>query len=212
MNDLAVGLAAIAIGLLFCFYGAPAMRIVIAIWGAFVGFNLGAGIVAAVWDQGYLSTSAAWFTGFVLALVFAVLAYLFYAVAVLLATMSIGFALGTALMGALGITWNWLIILVAVVAGAALGLVAIATNLPYLLLIVLSSMGGASVTVTGVMLVVGVVDTSQFDQSQATVDVPHDWWWFALYIALAIAGVLSQSRAKNRAWNRATWESTSAPA
>ena len=38
MQDIIVGVLAIAIGALFCFRGWIAMRIVIPIWGAFAGF------------------------------------------------------------------------------------------------------------------------------------------------------------------------------
>lgn len=209
MNDVLLGAVALVVGLLFCFFGAVALRFVIAIWGAFVGFNLGAGLVAAIWDQGFLSQTTGWFVGFVLALLFAALAYLYYWVAVLLATASLGFAIGAALMGALGVTWNWVIILVAVAVGTLLGVAAIVADLPGLLLIVLSSLGGASVAVSGLMLMTGVLESADFDQPDVTAQVSHDWWWYALYLAVAVAGVLAQSRARRAQWERATWQSAS---
>ncbi|HNA98394.1 MAG TPA: hypothetical protein PLC19_02910 [Marmoricola sp.] len=203
MQDFLLGGAAIAVGLLFCFYGAWALRIVITIWGAFVGFAVGAGLVAAIWDQGFLSQATGWFVGFGFALVFAALAYLYYAIAVLLATGSLGFAIGTAVMGAIGINWNWLVILVSVLVGIVVGVAAIMADLPHLLLVVLSSMGGASVTLTGLLLVIGKVDSADFADPKVTVDVPHDWWWYAIYFALTIAGIVSQSRA--RRWEEEQW-------
>ncbi len=44
MDDILLGLLAVAAGALFCFRGAFAFRIVIPIWGAFVGFGFGAGL------------------------------------------------------------------------------------------------------------------------------------------------------------------------
>lgn len=195
MNDVAVGLLAIAVGLLFCFAGGPALRVVISIWGAFVGFVLGAALVTRVFGDGFLSTFTGWLVGFVLAVLFAALAYLYYAVAVLLATISIGFTLGATLMGAIGVSWNWLIILVGVAVGVLLGIVALSANLPALLLVVVSAMAGASAMVTGLMLIVGVIDVEQLSDPDLTASISHDWWWYALYLALAIAGVVAQSQA-----------------
>ncbi len=209
MDDVLLGLAAIAVGLLFCFFGATALRIVISIWGAFVGFTVGAGLVAAIWDQGFLSEATGWFVGFVLAVVFAALAYLYYAVAILLATASLGFAIGAATMGALGVTWNWLVALVGVAVGVLLGIGAIVANLPRVLLVVLSSLGGASAAVTGVMLLTGAIDSADFDEVGITAQVSHDWWWYALYLAIAVVAMLSQFRAQAR-WDRGQWESTPA--
>ncbi len=203
MNDIALGTAAVIVGLLFCFFGAMALRFVISIWGAFVGFNLGAGLVAAVWDQGFLAHASGWIVGFVLALIFATVAYLYYWVAVLLATMSLGFAAGAALMGAMSVSWNWLIALAGIGVGAILGIAAIAADLPSLLLIVLSALGGASATVTGVMLLTGAVDSSAFDEYAVTENIPHDWYWYALYLALALIGASTQSRAR---WDQAAWQ------
>lgn len=203
MQDILLGGLAVVVGLLFCFYGAWALRLVIAIWGAFVGFALGAGLVAAIWDQGFLSHATGWFVGLVLALIFGALAYLYYTVAVLLATTSFGFAIGTAVMGAAGISWNWLIIVVSVLFGVVLGIAAIMADLPHLLLIILSSLGGASVAVSGLLLLIGKVSSADFANPDVTVKVPHDWWWYAIYFGLAVAGVVAQSRA--RSWERDRW-------
>lgn len=203
MQDLVLGGAAIIVGLLFCFYGSWALRLVIAIWGAFVGFTVGAGLVAHFWDQGFLSQATGWIVGFVFAVVFCALAYLYYSLAVLLATTSFGFAIGTAIMGAAGISWNWLIILVSVLVGIVVGIAAIMADLPHLLLILLSSLGGASVTISGLLLLIGEVNTADFADPDVTVNVPHDWWWYVIYFGLALAGVIAQSRA--RRWDQERW-------
>lgn len=194
MQDIALGLLAIAAGAYFCFRGQLVLRFVIPVWGAFVGFSLGAGLVTALGGDQYLGTVLGWAVGFVFALVFAVFAYLYYAVGVVIAMTSIGFALGAALIVALGIDWNWVIILVGIATGAAFAVAAIVTDLPMLLLILFSSFAGASVAVTGLMLTFGVVDSADFDEAGFTSSVHDDWWWYALFLVLAIAGAMSQSR------------------
>ncbi len=82
MTDVVLGILAVLAGAVFCFRGLPAMRIVIAFWGAFAGFGLGAALVAAIGGDSYLSTALGWVVGILVAILFAVLAYLYYAVAV----------------------------------------------------------------------------------------------------------------------------------
>ena len=192
MEDVVVGVLAVAIGALFCFRGWLAMRLVIPLWGAFAGFVFGAGLVDAGSDEGFLRTLLGWIVGIAFALVFAALAYLIYEISITIAMGAIGFALGTGLMTALGISWSWLIVLVGVAIAIALALIAIFADLPAVVLVILSAMGGAVTIVAGLMLLFGAVDTADFGSSAVTERLDDDWWWYALYVVLAIAGVVGQ--------------------
>lgn len=207
MGDIVLGIFAILAGLLFCFWGYYAMRVVIPIWGAFTGFMTGAGLVASFTDEGFLASVLGWIVGVVLGLIFGLLAYLYYEVAVLIAMSAIGFAVGTSIMVALGVTWDWLIVLVGVAVGLLLALIAIIGDLPMALLAVLTALGGASAVVTGIMLLFGVVSTDDFDSAATTETIQDDWWWYAIYLGLAIAGIIAQVRSTTRlrASLRATW-------
>jgi hypothetical protein len=88
---------------------------------------------------------------------------------VILAMGSIGFALGTSLMVALDVSWTWVTVLVGVASGVLLAYAAIVVELPMLLLLVLSALGGARAITTGVMLLVGAVDTRDFTRDAGTV-------------------------------------------
>ncbi len=194
MNDVLVGLAAIAVGALFCWRGYVAMRLIIPIWGAFAGFMLGAGIVAGVEDAGFLRTTASWVVGLLFAVVFGVLAYLYFEVSIALAMATVGFALGASVMAALGVEWSWLVVSVGVVVGALLAWLAIVADLPAVLLVGLTAFGGASVIVFGVMLLVDTVNTTDLESSQTTEHIADDWWWYAIYFVLAIVGTVVQVR------------------
>lgn len=198
MQDVVFGLVAIGAGALFCFAGYLAFRIVIPLWGAFAGFAFGAGLIASVTGDGFLRTLLGWAVGLALALGFALLAYLFYEVAVVIAMGSIGFALGASLMVALDVRWSWLIALAGVIAGVALALGAILVDLPIVLLILLGALGGASAVTTGTMLLVGAVDTGEFSDEEVTEQVGHHWWWTAMFVALAVAGLVVQTRGASR--------------
>jgi len=208
VGDVVLGIIAIVVGLLFCFRGYLAMRFVIPVWGAFAGFVLGAGLVASFANEGFLASVLGWGVGLAVAFVFALFAYLYYEISVLLAMSAIGFAVGSSVMVALGVTWSWLVVLVGIAVGILLALVAIVGDLPMTLLTVLTALGGASVVVTGLMLTFGVVSLDDFDSATTTQRLGDDWWWYAIYVALAIAGVVAQIRStvRLRASLRETWE------
>jgi hypothetical protein len=208
MEDVIFALLVILAGGLFCFFGYLAFRVIIPIWGAVVGFSLGAGLIAAATDEGFLRTGLAWAVAIGLALLFALLAYLFYWVAVVLAMGSIGFALGSSLMGALGVDWNWVVVLVGVAAGVLLAVLAIVADLPMILLVLLSALAGASAVTAGIMVLTGAIGTEDFTDDAVTARAADDWWWYVLYLALAIVGVVYQARTMERMRGsmRDSWE------
>lgn len=197
MQDNVLGVLAILAGLVLCFRGYGALRFIIAIWGAFVGFSLGAGLVASIRGESFLGSPADWLVAIAAAVVCALLAYLYYAIAVIVVMASIGFMLGTTVMAALGIPWSWLVIIVGVVAGVIVAAIAIATNLPMLLLVVLSALAGASAIVGGVMLLVGTIGSADFSSASLAANLRSDWRWDVFYLVLVVAGVASQYRATN---------------
>jgi hypothetical protein len=180
VNDVLVALLAIAAGALFCFRGYLAMRIVIPIWGGFAGFMLGAGIVATG-DAGFLRTGLAWIVGIAVGLLFAALAYLYYELSVVIGMAAIGFAIGSSLMVALGVDWNWVIVLVGL-----------------LVAVLLAAVAGASAIVFGIMLLVGTLQSSELEQGSVTERLGDDWWWFAIYLGLVVTGVIAQVSATDR--------------
>ncbi len=208
MSDVALGVLAVLVGLIFCLAGYVALRFMIALWGAFAGFALGAGLVAKINDESLLAGMAGWLVGLLLALVLAALAYLYYAVAVVLAFGSIGFALGTSLMTVLGVSWTWVIVLGGVVVGVLAALLALSLDVPGMLLVVVSAAGGATVVVAGVMLVTGVIQHA--DISGASAAIRSSWWWYALYLVLFFGGCLWQVRGMDhRAQARNAWAGAS---
>ena len=206
MSDWVAGLLAISIGAVFCYQGYIAMRIVIAIWGALVGFTLGASLGAD--DGGILANALSWTLAILLALVFAAIAYLYYAVSIALAMGSIGFTLGASLLVAFGVSWNWLIVLAGLALGITLAIVAIVGDLPSILLIVLSAMAGASAIVGGLMLLTGQLDSEQITRTAAITDeLNDDWYWYVIWAVVASTGLVTQivSGERRAADMRAAW-------
>jgi hypothetical protein len=112
MADIILGILAIIAGCAMLVAGQFVLRLVIPIWGFVAGFAFGAGIVADLADERFLGTVLGWVLGLVFAVIFAVLAYLYYYVAIVLAMGAAGFAIGSGIVVAFGISWNWVAVLV----------------------------------------------------------------------------------------------------
>lgn len=209
MNDIISGVLAIAIGALFCFRGYLTMRVIIPLWAMFGGFVLGAAIVASSDDHTFLRTGLSWAVGAVVGIVFGLFAYLFFEVSVVIAMSGIGFSLGVTAMVAIGVQWSWAILLVGVAAGVLLAVIALAGNMPMVLLTVLTATSGASTIVGGIMLLTDRLQTSEITDSAGVTDRLHDdWWWYAIWGVLAVAGLLAQLGAHDRATGtmREAWD------
>jgi hypothetical protein len=195
------------VGLVFCFRGYLAMRVVIPIWGGFAGFMFGAGLVDNFTDEGFLTSVLGWVVGIALALIFALLAYFYYEISVVIVMGAIGFTLGSTIMVALGVTWSWVIILVGLAVGGILAVVAVVADLPMALLTILTALAGASAAVTGLMLIFGVISLEDFDSVATTERLNDDWWWYVIFGVLVFAGMVAQIRTLSslRASLREAW-------
>ena len=213
MKDIIVGLLAVAAGLMFCFRGYLLMRIVIPVWGFFVGFALGGAIISAITDRAFLGTVLGWIIGVVIGLVFAFIAYTYYAVAVVLTMGTVGYLLGSTLMVALDIRWNWLVISVGVVVGFVLALGAVLIDLPTVVLTVVTALSGATAAIGGVMLIVNRLDLADLGDDAITSQIDASWGWWLAYLVLALAGVFAQVQATEnvRASVRSTWKTAATP-
>ncbi|CCH77678.1 putative Oligopeptide transporters, OPT superfamily [Nostocoides japonicum T1-X7] len=194
MQNVIVGILALVVGGALALRGYVALRLLIAVWGALFGFFLGAGLVAGFTDAGFLAATLGWVAGIVLALVFGAIAYLYYAVSIVIGMAGIGFALGTGFMAALHVEWSWFTVLVGIVVGVLLAALTIVADLPSVFLVVLSALGGAVVVVFGLMALFGIVDTADFTTGEVTARLSMSWWWYAVYLAVALAGVVAQAR------------------
>lgn len=198
MDDIVLGLVALVAGAVFCFNGYRAFRVVIPIWGAFVGFGAGAGLVSALTGDAVLAKPLGWVLGVVLALLFALFAYLYYAVAVILAMTSLGFLVGSALMTALGVEWTWVVTVVAVLVAVVFAAVAISSDMPRIVLVVVSAIGGATAIVGGVMLLGSTLDSEDLSRAAVTDRIDDTWYWWVAYAVLTVLGIVSQANANAR--------------
>src|SRR5512135_3429503 len=97
------GMIALLFGLALCFAGYRLFLVLLPIWGFFFGFVLGAQTIQALFGEAFLASVTSWVVGFIVALVFAALAYLFWLAAVAILSFSLGYGVTVGLLTAIGL-------------------------------------------------------------------------------------------------------------
>ena len=198
LNGLLIGLLAIAIGAAFAFYGFRVFLILLPIWGFFAGFLVGASFMEALFpDSGFLIEVSGWVIGFVLGLVFAVLSYLYFWVAIILLGGALGYQLTYGVFEWLGFAADGLILfLLALVVGAVFAVGFFVLRMPAVLVIVATAISGAGAAIAGVIVGLGIVPYTALSDGIYGVYNAHDLGiiWLIAGIALAVAGAVYQTR------------------
>ncbi|ROR96826.1 uncharacterized protein DUF4203 [Salana multivorans] len=190
---LATSVVAIVVGLVLTFFGYAVLRFAIALYGALLGFVLGAALMGSITGTGFLATTAVWITAIVGALILGTLAFAFYQVAVLVVLAVMGFALG---VGLVQVFWggapDWLLWVVGIGLALVLVVIGMIGDLPAVLLIVVTSFAGAEAAVAGVMVLAGVIDLAQLEEAGSAAALDHGVLWSLVTLALAVVGIVVQ--------------------
>jgi len=191
---------ALLVGVVLAFNGYRLFLVLLPIWGFFFGFGLGAQTITAIFGDGFLATTTSWVIGFIVALVFAVLSYLFYIVGVAIFAGSLGYALGVGIMGLFGldltlITWIVGVVVAIIVAGATLLL-----NIQKWVILLATSLGGAGVIIGTFMFALGVISPADIGANAVRVAMADSFWWLLGFLVLAGLGFAAQVK------NTATFE------
>ena len=190
---LFVGLLALLLGAAFCFAGYRFFRVLIAIWGFFAGFLIGASGVASLFGGGFLATVLGWIAGVVVGLIIAAVAYFFYVVAVVILGASVGYWIGIGLMSAIGFSsQGFLTELVGIIAAVVLAILIIALNLPKVLIMVFTALGGASTILAGILLLIGQISLLSLQNGAVEAVIRNSWFWGLIWLALAVIGFAVQ--------------------
>ena len=186
------------IGLLFgafvCFAGYRFFLFLLPIWGFFFGFGLGAQAVQALIGDAFFATVTSWAVGFVVALTFAVLSYIFYFIAVAIIAGSLGYGLVVAIMGAIGFPFGFITWSLALVVGIILAVVTLRFNLAKYVIIIATALGGAALAIgTLVLGVDGVAMAQAATDPIRTMLQGHPFWWI-IFLIMAVGGIFVQWR------------------
>ncbi len=205
------GLIGLLFGVVLTFFGYRLVLLVLPIWGFLFGLGFGAQAVQSILGDGFLATTTSWVVGFVVACIFAGLAYLFWFAAVAIASGSFGYSLAVGLLMAIGFQMGLIVWLVGVVAFVVVAFVALGLNLQKWIVEIATAILGAGTTI-GVFILLGnpaaefIVNPVQFALQQS----PFLMFLFFVLAGLGIAyQALSNRKFEVNQYNR--WE-TATPA
>ncbi|HEX8996467.1 MAG TPA: DUF4203 domain-containing protein [Ktedonobacterales bacterium] len=193
---LLTALALIIVGLAFLFAGYRLFRLLIPIWGFFVGFDVAVAVGRAILHMNPLATLTGWILALVVGVLFAALAYGYYYLSVVLLGASVGFLAGEAVAAALFPSVGAGALIAGIIGAIIVAVVVISLDLPKALIVVLTALGGASAIVVGGLLALGRVSLATLQTSAisgATPIVRSSMWLTLLTLLLALIGMAVQA-------------------
>jgi len=196
---------ALLFGLVLAFAGYRLFLILLPIWGFFFGFALGAQSIQALFGEAFLATITSWAVGFIVAVVFAVLAYLFYIAAVAIVSFSLGYSAAIGLLTALGLPLlgGFIAWLIAVVVGVALAFVVLRFNIQKLVIEFATAFLGAG-AIVGVFVLLFGGPAAQVLENPVKFVLNNSPFWLIVFLVLGIAGFVLQYM-HNRSWEVQTY-------
>jgi len=201
---LCATLIALLFGTAVCFGGYRLFLILLPIWGFFFGFGLGAQTIQLLFGEALLATVTSWVVGFIVALIFAILSYLFYVVAVGIIAGSLGYGLGVGIMGLFSADLNLISWIVGVVLAIVVIVITFRFNLAKYVIIVATAIGGAAVSIGTLAVGVTGMAVAQLANNPIQAIMNDSFIWTLLFIVMAIAGIALQIAA-NRTWEIETY-------
>ncbi len=192
MQEIVVGLFALGVGAVFTFYGYKAMRILFPLWGLVAGYWFGARMVESFTNDTFFATALGIAVGVICGLVAAVLAYLYYAVAIIVFMGVLGYWLGSGLLIWAGVNPGFLTFIVGFALGIVLVMAGLFLDAPKFFLLFLTAVGGAALMVSGLLVMGNVVEITVLKEGVVAVMDSQGWIWQVLWIGLGIVGLAVQ--------------------
>lgn len=188
---ICTAILALIIGVLALVAGYRLFLLLLPIWGFFAGFALGAHATVLIFGTGFLATATGWIIGFVVGLIFAVLSYLIYIVGVALLSAAFGYFLGA------GITLLFLdpgliVTLVGLVGAVVMAYLILGFNIQKLVLEFITSFGGATAILTGILLLFGRIPFEALGENPVRLVLDDSIFWLIVWLGLGIGGLAIQ--------------------
>lgn len=199
-------LLALLLGALLLFGGYRLFLVLLPIWGFFFGFAIGAHTVTLLFGDAFFATVTGWVVGFFAGLLFGLLSYLFYAVAIAVVSGSLGYGVGVGLMGLIGldglsfVTW-----LVGIVVAIIFIFVTFRFNLQKYVIVAATSAAGATTVIGTFLLVFGGLTVEDFGRNPVRQAIGDSFWWTVFWLVLLVLGIIVQLQA-NRSYQIEPYE------
>ena len=196
---LFAALFALLFGAAFCLWGYRIFLVLLPVWGFFAGFWLGAHTITLLLGEGFLATTTGWIVGFVAGILLALFSYLFYALGVAIIAGVAGYAIGTGLMAALGITASWLLILIGLIVAVAIIVATFRFNLQKYVVITLTAIGGANAVILSVLLLFNRVELAGVRGAGNAIQpvLADSWFWAIAWLAVTAGAIFYQVRSNS---------------
>lgn len=185
-------LVALLFGVFVCFGGYRFFMVLLPIWGFFFGFGLGAQTVQALLGDAFLGTVTSWAVGFVVAVLFSVLSYLFYFMGVAFLAGSLGYGLAIGLLGAIGFDLNFFTWLIGAVAAVAFAAATLALDLQKVVIIIVTALGGAGLAIGTLLLGVEGMALADASVNPVGAALRGSPFWMIIFLVMAIGGIIVQ--------------------
>jgi hypothetical protein len=192
---------ALAFAVFVAFAGYRFFIVLLPIWGFFFGFTLGGQTVQALLKQsGFLADATSFVIALFVGILFAILSYLFYLIAVALFSASIGYGLGISLMtGLFGLKLEFLTWLVAIVLAVALAFLVLRFNIQkYVIIIGTALLGGGLATATLMGGFYGVNVLQLFQNPLQVLLGQAGFWGWLVFLVVAVGGIIVQWRMSSK--------------
>jgi hypothetical protein len=195
---------ALLFGLVVAFGGYRLFLFLLPIWGFFAGFVLGAQTIDYLFNTGLFATVTGWVVGFFVGLIFAVLSYLFYFIAVGIISFSLGYGATVGILGWIGLDGGFLLWLIAVVVGILVALAVYVLNIQKYAIIVATAVGGTGIIIyTFLVLFNGTLAVSLLE-NPVRLAIDQSFWWLLFFLVVAGLGIIAQIQA-NRSFEADTY-------
>jgi hypothetical protein len=197
-------LIALLFGFVVAFGGYRFFLILLPIWGFMFGFGLGAQAIQAIFGMGFLSDVTSWVVGFVTALIFAALSYLFYFAAVAIIAGSLGYALGAGLMLAISPDLTFLAWIIGLVSGIILAVAVLWLNIQKAVIIIATALLGAGIVVGTFLFMLGGLPSAELTENPVRAALQGSPLWMITYLLIAGLGIAGQFLTTRR-WEVVTY-------
>lgn len=190
--DILFGVISIGLGALLLFSGYLLARILLPLWGFFAGFTIGAAGAADAFNTAFIGTTMGIVVGLIVGLVFALCAYFFYSLAVVLLGASLGYWVGTGLLSLIGIDKGFISALIGITLGIVFAIATISFNAAKYLLIALTSFAGSLAITKGLLLAFGKIERTSLDYITNVQTIENNTFWLIALVILFIIGLIVQ--------------------
>ena len=191
--DFIVALIVLAVGLVALFFGYRLFTAILPILGFVAGAAAGAQAVFLIFGDGFLATITSIVVAIIVGIVFAALAYFVWALGVVLAVAGMGFAVGTAILPALGLDLDVVSWVIGVALAAALAIIAVVMRLPKAIVIGLTALWGSGASIAGVLVFLGQIEPEELGYGAVDAVVSQSFVWIVVLFALAAIGAAFQA-------------------